>query len=117
MDELLGTVKLFVGNYAPMNYMDCDGRSLSISQYPALFAIIGTSYGGDGNMSFKLPDLRPYVSEIEYRVLVPTVNVNGNVGQLVNTLVQGSRSLTRRPWNQNEPRSIICVAGEWPQRP
>ena len=117
MDEFLGVIKYFAGNYAPENYMECDGRSLSISQYTALYAVIGNVYGGDGQMSFKLPDFRPYTSELEYRVLVPTVNVNNNVGSLVNTLVQASRPATRRSWNNGEPRYIICVNGMYPQRP
>jgi microcystin-dependent protein len=117
MDELLGVIKQFAGNYAPENYMECDGRSLSISQYTALYSVIENVYGGDGQMSFKLPDLRPYASELEYRVLVPTVNVNNNVGSLVNTLVQGSRPATRRSWNNNELRYIICVNGMYPTRP
>lgn len=50
--------KMFIGDYAPINYLLCNGQTLQISQYNALFAIIGITYGGDGKTNFKLPDLR-----------------------------------------------------------
>lgn len=53
----IGQVALFSGNFEP-GWMIADGRLLSISQYTALFAIIGTTYGGDGQTTFALPDLR-----------------------------------------------------------
>jgi microcystin-dependent protein len=58
MDFYLGQVIAFAGNFAPQNFMLCDGTLLPISSYQALFAIIGTTYGGDGRTTFALPDLR-----------------------------------------------------------
>jgi microcystin-dependent protein len=58
MDELMGTIKLFAGNFAPVGYLTCEGQSLSVSQNSALFSLLGTYYGGDGITTFKLPDLR-----------------------------------------------------------
>ena len=58
MDPILGEIKIFAGSYAPANWNFCDGRFLSINQYNALFALIGTTYGGDGKTTFALPDLR-----------------------------------------------------------
>ena len=58
MEELMGTIKLFAGNFAPVGYLTCEGQSLSISQNTALFSLLGTTYGGDGITTFKLPDLR-----------------------------------------------------------
>lgn len=57
MEEYLGVVKLFAATYCPENYMYCDGQSLQISQYNALFAILATQYGGDGRVIFNLPNL------------------------------------------------------------
>jgi microcystin-dependent protein len=54
----LGQVKLFAGNFAPQGWHDCDGSLLPISENTALFALIGTTYGGDGQTTFALPDLR-----------------------------------------------------------
>lgn len=53
----IGQVGLFAGNFEP-GWMIADGRLLQISDYSALFAIIGTQYGGDGQLTFALPDLR-----------------------------------------------------------
>lgn len=58
MDELMGTIKLFAGNFAPVGYLTCEGQTLSVSQNSALFSLLGTTYGGDGITTFKLPDLR-----------------------------------------------------------
>lgn len=54
----MGTIILFAGNFAPQGWMTCEGQSLSVNQYQALFSILGTVYGGDGTTNFKLPDLR-----------------------------------------------------------
>lgn len=73
MDELIGTIKLFAGTFAPRGFMYCAGQLLPISQNAALFSIIGTTYGGDGRTTFALPDLRD-------RVPVGAGMGNGNVG-------------------------------------
>jgi microcystin-dependent protein len=49
---------MFGGNFAPVGWFLCQGQLLPISQYQALFAILGTTYGGDGVSTFALPDLR-----------------------------------------------------------
>jgi microcystin-dependent protein len=54
----IGQVKLFAGNFAPVSWHDCDGSLMPISQYTALFSLLGTTYGGDGQTTFALPDLR-----------------------------------------------------------
>lgn len=54
----IGEVRLFAGNFAPAGWAFCDGQLLSISQYAALFSLLGTTYGGDGQQNFALPDLR-----------------------------------------------------------
>ncbi len=54
----IGEIRIFTGNFAPRNWMLCEGQTLQISQNSALFAVIGTIYGGDGRSTFALPDLR-----------------------------------------------------------
>jgi len=49
---------MFAGNFAPAGWMFCDGQLLPISEYETLFNLIGTTYGGDGQSTFALPDLR-----------------------------------------------------------
>ena len=70
MDEYLGVVKLFAGNFAPRGWAYCDGQLLSLSQNTALFSLLGTTYGGDGKSTFALPKLESVKSgkdaEIKY---------------------------------------------------
>jgi microcystin-dependent protein len=49
---------MFAGNFAPSGWMFCEGQLLPISEYETLFQLIGTTYGGDGESTFQLPDLR-----------------------------------------------------------
>jgi microcystin-dependent protein len=58
MDPLLGQIILFAGTYAPAGWAFCEGQILSIMENTALFSILGTTYGGNGNRTFALPDLR-----------------------------------------------------------
>jgi microcystin-dependent protein len=61
MNQYLGEVRLFAGNFAPKGWALCNGQLLPIQQYSALFAILGTNYGGNGTQNFGLPDLRSRV--------------------------------------------------------
>lgn len=58
MENYLGEIRLFAGNYVPQDWNICDGSTFKISEYEALYSIIGTTYGGDGVTTFKIPDLR-----------------------------------------------------------
>lgn len=58
MDPTIGEIRMFAGNFAPLGWAICDGQLLSISENDTLFTIIGTTYGGDGQTTFGLPDLR-----------------------------------------------------------
>ena len=58
MDPFVGEIRLFAGNFAPMNWAFCDGSLLPIAEFEVLFNLIGTTYGGDGQSTFALPDLR-----------------------------------------------------------
>lgn len=89
MDDFIATMVRFAAPFAPRGYMDCDGRLLPIAQFQALFALIGTEYGGDGRTTFALPDLRD----------------RDRHGRPV-------------PFGGNgRPRWIICTEGIFPQRP
>lgn len=71
MEEYIGIVKLFAGNFAPRGWLFCDGSLLSISSNSALFSILGTTYGGDGVTTFALPNLKG-------RMAIGAGNVNSN---------------------------------------
>jgi microcystin-dependent protein len=53
----VGEIRIFAGNFAPAGWMTCDGQLLAISEYDTLFNLIGTTYGGDGQSTFALPNL------------------------------------------------------------
>lgn len=57
-EPYLGEIRMFAGNFAPLGWAFCDGSELSISQYDTLYILLGTTYGGDGQTTFALPDLR-----------------------------------------------------------
>jgi len=57
-DQYVGEIRMFSGNFAPQGWYFCDGSTLSINGNEMLYSVIGTTYGGDGATSFKLPDLR-----------------------------------------------------------
>src|ERR1700754_1879269 len=54
----VGEIRMFGGNFAPAGWMFCEGQLLPISEYETLFNLIGTTYGGDGQSTFAVPDLR-----------------------------------------------------------
>ena len=63
---------MFGGNFAPAGWADCSGQLLAISQNDALFSLIGTTYGGDGQTTFGLPDLRSRIP----------IGMQGNIGAI-----------------------------------
>jgi microcystin-dependent protein len=58
MEGTLATIMIFGGNFAPSAWMFCAGQLLPIAEYDALFSLLGTTYGGDGQTTFGLPDMR-----------------------------------------------------------
>lgn len=58
MEGYLAEIRMFAGNFPPRAWAFCHGQLLSIAQYDALFSLLGTTYGGDGQTTFGLPDLR-----------------------------------------------------------
>ena len=57
-EPFLGEIRIVSFNFAPVGWFLCNGQTLPISQYTALFALIGTTYGGNGTTTFQLPDLQ-----------------------------------------------------------
>ena len=55
---LIGEIRIFAGNFAPRGWALCNGQTVQVNDNPALFSILGTTYGGDGRTNFALPDLR-----------------------------------------------------------
>lgn len=82
MEDFIGTIVLFAGNFAPQGWADCNGQLLPISQNAALFSILGTTYGGDGRSTFALPDLR---SRVPVGIGQGPGLSNYNLGQMAGT--------------------------------
>ena len=57
MDAFLGSIQLFAFNFTPMGWAPCDGAQLPIMQNEALYALLGTTFGGNGQTNFNLPKL------------------------------------------------------------
>ncbi len=57
-EGLIGEIRMFAGTFAPRGWAFCEGQEMRISQNQALFSILGATYGGDGRVTFCLPDLR-----------------------------------------------------------
>lgn len=57
-DPYIGEIRIFAGNFAPVGWAFCDGSLVPIAENEALFNLVGTTYGGDGQATFALPDLR-----------------------------------------------------------
>lgn len=82
MEPFIAQIIMFGGNFAPRGWAFCDGQLLPISQYTALFSIIGTTYGGDGRTTFGLPDLRGRVPiHVGTGVGLPTLRLGQKGGE------------------------------------
>ncbi|OQP55903.1 hypothetical protein A4H97_20140 [Niastella yeongjuensis] len=87
MDNVIGEIKLFAGNFAPAGWVFCDGRSLNPGDYDNLFQLIGTTYGGDGINDFKVPDLQSRAPiGAGQGVGLPNYNLGETGGTETNTL-------------------------------
>lgn len=120
-DPYVGEIRMFGGNFAPAGWAFCDGQLMPIAENDTLFTLIGTTYGGDGQQTFGLPDLRG-------RVPVHAGTLGGNtyvIGQLAGveavTLINGTMAAhnhlvgsTGGVANANVPSSGTILADEGP---
>ncbi len=75
----VGEIRMFGGNFAPAGWMLCQGQILAIADYSTLFNLIGTTYGGDGQLTFGLPDLQGRVP-VHQGTNGPSTSVIGESG-------------------------------------
>ena len=76
-DAYVGEVQILASSYCPINWLPMDGRLLPISDYDALFSLIGTTYGGDGQITFGLPLAKPLPTQTNGTALVPCIRTEG----------------------------------------
>lgn len=81
-EPFIGEIRMFAGNFAPVGWMFCEGQSLPISENEALFTLIGTTYGGDGQETFNLPNL---ASRVPLHMGTGPDGVNYQIGESAGT--------------------------------
>ncbi len=114
----VGEIRMFAGNFAPAGWMFCEGQLLPISENETLFKLIGTTYGGDGQSTFALPDLRGRlpVHQGNGFILAETGGVE-EVTLTVNQIPAHTHPLlgaTRNPANDAPRRASSCLAPRSP---
>lgn len=102
MQGTVGEIRLFAGNYEPVNWKFCDGSTIQIQANALLFSVIGSRFGGDGRTDFALPDLRN---------AAPVAPQNQNSLGDKKTL-SGAESDTGNRIYTLELNYIICVNGD-----
>ena len=105
-DPFVGEIRMFGGNFAPQGWAFCNGQSLPISEYEALFNLIGTTYGGDGQSTFALPNLQGRVPVHQAaNFLMGQAAGAETVSLTLNQMPQHSHTLqaSTNPGNQTNP--------------
>ena len=130
LEGYVGEIRLFAGTFAPKNWAFCDGSLLPIADHRCLFDIIGNVYGGDGQTTFAVPDLRARavvgagqgdgltryaIGQAAGTAQVPTapVQVNTGSGATVNSVAPPSGGNLQPVLGLNY---IICVEGIFPSQ-
>jgi microcystin-dependent protein len=108
--DLIGEVRLFAGTVPPKGWAACDGQLLSIQEHTHLFAILGTTFGGDGQTSFALPDLRGRVPLGEGRGAGLTARALGESGGDANVMLTQSEL----PMHSHAARCAVGTAQHGP---
>jgi microcystin-dependent protein len=117
----LAEIVLFAGNFAPRGWAFCNGQILSISQNTALFSLLGTTYGGNGQTTFALPDLRgrvPIHAGGSAGPGLPEFNLGEVGGEPTHTLIQTempahthAQPATNGEQTTNRPNAAIPAKG------
>jgi microcystin-dependent protein len=121
MDEYIGVIKMFAGNFAPKDYMLCQGQTLPINQYEALYVVIGNTYGGDiQNNNFQLPNLcgRTVKGTGTNTKGTQTVQLGQSAGSevIVPVSTDNTHPVTQLDGEFLGLNYIICVQGIFPSR-
>lgn len=110
MEPYVGEIRIFAGNFAPVGWFFCQGQLLSIAEYEVLFVLIGTTYGGDGQVTFALPDLR---GRVPIHMGTGTDGINYVIGQKSGTESETIISQTMPSHSHNVTGKIsIPVRGD-----
>ena len=107
MDAFIGQIGIFGFNFAPRNWGFCNGTTLSISQNTALFSLIGTTYGGNGQTTFALPNL-----ESRTPIAYGSVPIGAQAGQEFVTLTLATMPAHTHPFQvSNSLGNAVIISG------
>jgi microcystin-dependent protein len=115
-DQFLGEIRPFAFNFAPQGWALCQGQTLAISQYSALFALIGTYYGGNGTTTFLLPNLQSCVPLSQGTSIqggtYPIGEFSGaeNVTVTMNTMPMHTHTFSGMGANGNDNKPVAAAA-------
>jgi microcystin-dependent protein len=112
-DPFVGEIRLFGGNFAPVGWELCNGQLLAISENDVLFQLIGTTYGGDGQENFALPDLRSRVPVHWGNVAAGNYTLGASFGVESVTLTAQQMPAHSHPLlASNDVATVVDPAGE-----
>jgi len=120
MDEaFISSIVLFAGTFAPINWAFCHGQTMNIRDNAALFSLLGTTYGGDGMNTFKLPDLRGAVPVgVGQGTGLPHVQLGEQGRSKSVTTFKAAEGVTQTLTTPTLGLNyIICLNGIYPSRP
>ena len=119
-EPFIAEIKMFGGNFAPRGYAYCAGQILAIAQNSALFALLGTTYGGNGQVTFGLPDLRgrvpvgqgqgPGLSPVQLGQVGGTETVTLTAAQLPPHMHSVNQTASPNPGTLNVPTTGSMLA-------
>jgi microcystin-dependent protein len=107
MEGTLAEVRMFAGNFAPRGWQNCNGQLLSIAQWTAVFALVGTTYGGDGQTTFGMPDFRGRIAvgaQFGQGPGLPAYQLGEMAGTPTTTLI-----LTNLPFHNHSVTGTVTV--------
>jgi microcystin-dependent protein len=109
----IGEIRMFAGTFAPAGWALCQGQAMSISENDALFTLIGTTYGGDGQNTFNLPDLQGRIPLHAYTASTAAGTDNNPQG---NVIADGPAQafIEANPNNAMAPQAIMPAGGSQP---
>jgi microcystin-dependent protein len=106
-EPFLAEIIMFAGNFAPRGWAFCQGQILSIAQNTALFSLLGTTYGGNGQTTFALPDLRGRVPVgTGQGPGLPSVNLGEVSGEPTHTLI-----ISEMPAHNHTTQTVTNASG------
>lgn len=115
----IGEIRIFAGNFAPAGWAFCDGSTLQIADYYNLYLYLGVYYGGDGETTFNLPDLRGRVPIERGQGPGLSANFVGLKGgaETVKLAPENTASHTHQAYGSNSPNSLDPTGNVWADNP